>query len=95
MCFKKPGPANNFKKTIYLISATILGLLLSFLAHALIEIEYLSWAGSHGVAVTFHNACALAPWLQIALWVLGALGGFFLGLWWWRWVYVERRWEKK
>jgi MFS family permease len=70
-------------------------LLLSFLIHAFIEIKYLSWAEEQGRAVSFYGGCALAPWLQIALWLFGALGGYFLGRWWWRIVYIDRAWEKK
>lgn len=95
MCFKKPGQPTKTKRAIYYLATIVLGVLLSLLVHSLIEIKYLAWAESQGVVITFYNACALAPWLQIALWILGAIGGLFLGRWWWRWVYVERRWEKK
>jgi hypothetical protein len=94
MLFRKAGKPNNFKKTVYLLAATILGVLLSLMAHAIIEINYLSWAERHGVIISFYGACALPPIAQSALWALGAVGGFCLGRFWWRIIYIERVWEK-
>lgn len=88
----KPTPT---KHVIYLFASTGLGVLLGFLAHAGMEIWYLRWADTNGTAITWYNGCALHPAIQIALPVLGALGGFFLGRWWWRMVYIEQRWAKK
>lgn len=82
----------SLKKVVYLFSATILGVLLSIIAHALIEISYLSWAYKHNYIVTFYGGCALPPVLQAALWVAGVVGGFLLGRWWWRMVYVDKVW---
>jgi len=76
------------------MAATILGLLLSLIAHALIEIGYLSWARDRGISVTFYHGCALPPWFQAGLVLIGAVGGFFLGRYWWRWIYIDRVWEK-
>jgi len=95
MFFNTPGKPTNFKRIIYLIASTILGIFLSYLAHALIEINYLSWALERGSRIYFYGACALCPWLQIAFWALGAIGGFFLGRFWWRKLYIERVWLKK
>ena len=78
-----------------MFSSTILGILLSYLAHAVIEINYLNWLASRGEAVIFYGGCALWPPLQIALWLAGAIGGFVLGRFWWRKVYVERVWAKR
>jgi hypothetical protein len=95
MIFKAPGQPTKTKKTIYLIASTILGLLLSFIAHILIEINYLKWISNHKLVVSFYNGCALLPAFQIGLFLLGAIGGFFLGRFWWRKIYIERVWEKK
>jgi len=84
----------SLKKAVYLFSATILGILLSSLAHALIEMGYLSWAYKNNYAVTFYGGCALPPALQGGLWVAGVVGGFLLGRWWWRMVYVDKVWRK-
>jgi len=95
MFFGKPGKATNLKRIVYLMASTILGVFLSYLAHAAMEINYRNWVISQGRAVTFYGACALPLWLQIGLWLIGALGGFFLGRFWWRKVYVERVWAKR
>jgi len=95
MLFGKPGEPTKLKRKVYLCASTILGMLLSFIAHGLIEINYLRQAESQGKIVPFYGSCTLMPILQIALLVFGALGGFFLGRFWWRKLYIERVWDKK
>ena len=95
MFLKGPGKPTTLKKTVYLIAATVLGMMLSFLAHAFIEINYLRSALSHGQTVSFYNGCALPPVINYGLWLVGAAGGFMLGTYWWRWVYVDRIWAKR
>jgi hypothetical protein len=95
MIFKAPSQPTKTKKIIYLIASTILGILLSFIAHIIIEINYLKGASNHNLVVSFYNGCALLPVFQIALSLLGAVGGFFLGRFWWHKIYIERIWEKK
>lgn len=95
MFFKAPGKPTKLKKAVYLVAFIILGFLLSFIAHALIEISYLNWALNQGQVVPFYGGCALPPVLRVALLALGAIGGFFLGRFCWRKVYLERFWEKK
>lgn len=95
MFFNTPGKPTKLKKAVYLAASVILGLLLSLIAHAVIEMKYLAMANSQGLVVNFYNGCALPLWLQILIWLAGASGGYFLGSWWWRKLYVERVWEKK
>jgi hypothetical protein len=95
MLFGKPGQPTGIKHIVYLTAATVLGLLLALVAHALIEMDYLARAILNGRTVTFYGGCALAPWLQATLPVIGAAGGFLLGRIWWRYLYVDRIWEKK
>ncbi|MFH1583070.1 MAG: hypothetical protein ABIB72_01990 [Candidatus Falkowbacteria bacterium] len=95
MFFNTPGNPSKIKRIVYLFAATILGLLLSFLAHAIIEINYLRYILNWGLPVIFYGSCTLPPVLQIALLILGAVGGFFLGRFWWRKVYIEKVWAKK
>ncbi|MDO8482162.1 MAG: hypothetical protein Q7S75_03745 [bacterium] len=94
MFFNAPGNPSSLKKSVYFISTIILGILLSFLVHAFIEMSYLSWMDGQGRIVTFYGNCALPPALQIGLLALGVIGGFLLGRIWWRKVYVERVWAK-
>lgn len=95
MFFRRPGKPTKLKQAVYLTAATILGVLLSFIMHALIEINYLRLAFERGLNVMFYNGCALPPILSLGLLLLGAVGGFLLGRFWWRWVYVDRIWAKK
>jgi len=95
MIFMNVGKPTQLKKVIYLMASVILGILLSFIAHALIEIGYLRWVLNHGQVAPFYGGCALAPWLQVVLLGIGIIGGFFLGRFWWRKIYIERAWVKK
>lgn len=92
MFLNRPTNSSSGKKAVYLLATTILGVLLSFIIHAFIEISYLSWAEKRGILVPFYGNCALPPVLQIGLLLLGIMGGFFLGRFWWRKVYVEKKW---
>lgn len=95
MFLNTPGKPSKLKKAVYVAAWTILGVLLSFIAHGLIEINYLKGAESRGQMVPFYGGCTLKPWLQIALFVIGAAGGFLLGIFWWKKVYIERFRSKK
>ena len=82
----------SLKKTIYLMASTILGIMLSYLVHAAIEIVYLQQAGS----ITWYSyggvgACALPPVVQYGLLIVGIVGGYLLGRYWWKIVYIEKR----
>ncbi len=92
------GPQPTWKRPLYLALTTLLGLILSFGAHAMIEMWYLRWAETNHAIVVWTNAlgsCSLPLWFQILLPILGLVGGYFQGRVWWRLVYVERRWEKR
>jgi hypothetical protein len=67
---------------------------LSFIAHAIIEINYLNFIQSQGRVAVFYYGCALPPALNFGLLLLGAIGGFLLGRFWWRLIYVDRVWAK-
>ncbi len=84
----------KIKKTIYIIATMFLGLLLSFLAHAGIEIWYINRLlarGSAPQASSLVHNCFLPASLQIILLLVGLVGGYFLGQTWWRIIYVEHR----
>lgn len=95
MFLKTVGEPTKLKYVTYLAAAVVLGLLLSLLAHAAIEISYLKWLASQGRVAVFYRGCALPPILTAALWLAGAVGGLLLGRAWWRYIYIDRRWEKK
>lgn len=94
MFFSAPPNPTKTKHVVYLTVTTVLGILLSVLIHVGIEAAYLAWAESTGRVVHWYGSCALHPIIQVSLVILGALGGFFLGKYWWRLVYVERKWSK-
>lgn len=95
MSIRRAGKPTKIKKVVYLIAATVLGGLLSVIAHGLVEIGYLNWAAGRGAVVEFYGGGALWPWLQFAIMAAGVAGGFLLGQMWWRIIYVERKWERK
>ena len=84
----------NIKKTIYIILAMVLGLILSFVLHAVIEIYYINYLLGKGVlpepSLLIHQ-CYLPSALQIILLLIGLLAGYFLGCVWWRIIYIERK----
>ncbi|HLB95282.1 MAG TPA: hypothetical protein VJK26_00010 [Patescibacteria group bacterium] len=82
------------KKIIYLAATAFLGLILSFIGHAVLEIVYLNWLNRHELpvkwtAVLGGGTCALPPLLIYLLPILGIIGGIFLGLFWWQKVYEK------
>lgn len=83
------------KRILYLFLATLLGLLLSFIVHALTEILILQYAIRMHRIIHWHaflnSSCALPTILIISLPIIGLLLGNFLGRWWWRIVYLEHR----
>jgi len=38
-----------------------------------------------------HSVVAMPTWAQYIVLVLGAVGGYFLGQYWWKVVYIQRR----
>jgi len=86
------------KRTIYIILAMFLGFLLSLLLHVAVETIYLQLAEG---PVQWHSffglgLCALPIWLSSLFAVAGILFGYWLGVVWWRIVYIEyRHWRTK
>jgi hypothetical protein len=88
------------KKYIYIISWVVLVLLLSFLAHAGLEIATINYAAQNEIILTNYTAfgygyCVLPTIVQITLILSGIVGGFLLGRYFWRTIYVEKRYESK
>lgn len=94
MFLTAPPNPTKAKHVVYIVVTIVLGVFISYLIHAGIEAIYLAWADSTGRLVHWYGSCALHPVLQVGLVVSGAVGGFFLGKYWWRLVYVERKWAK-
>jgi hypothetical protein len=83
------------KKFIYISLWIILGFLLSLFAHAGIEVWYINYLLSHNSAPVnfpvFGHYCALPFSVQYSLLLAGLVAGYFVGKFFWRVVYVERR----
>ena len=72
----------------------ILGVILSYIIHAGVELLYLKVVGFENVTWYMHwgfAPCSLHPVVAYALPVLGIVGGYFLGKFWWQIVYVEKK----
>lgn len=89
------------KRTVYIILTIIIGIIVSFVLHAFVEMWYLNWAEDNGHVIVWaspfgNGSCALPLYVNYGLLVLGAIGGYFLGRWWWKIVYIEKRhWHRK
>lgn len=85
------------EKAIYLSAFTILGILLQWLAHAVIEIWYIGLLVAN--SDKYDLGLSWSAWLLIhhigtaVLFVGGTLFGFRQGQYWWRKVYVDKRLE--
>ena len=64
----------KIKKVIYVLVAVLAGILVSFIVHGIIEMLYLRIASDRGIAVIWTGSCALPIYLQIGLFVAGAVG---------------------
>ncbi len=93
MFLRQVGKPTKLKKILYTIFSIVLGLLLSFNLHALIEINYLHWATERGWTVVFYGGCALPLFLRIIIWLLGIISGYLFGRFFWRKIYIERKFQ--
>ena len=85
----------RIKKTIYILMAMLLTILLVMIAHALIETWFIFKLLSEGTLpltnLLFIRDCYLPVSLQITLLLAGVISGYFLGHYWWRVVYEGKR----
>ena len=83
------------KRNIYIFCAIVLGILLSSIIHALVETWYINLLVSDFDTYSF--GFSWAQWflahnvLTTVLSILGALGGYWLGVRGWQIVYIEKR----
>lgn len=87
------------KRIIYILSFTVLGVLLGFLLHAFAEMAYLSFLlsdfGRYGLGLTWGQWYAIhAGWTVLCL-LVGIAFGLEQGLHWWRVLYVEGRYNNR
>jgi len=91
MFLSTPGKPTKTKNKIYLLASTLLGIFLTLLICASLELNYLNWMMKKELTANLNADYAL---IGICL-IIGAVGGFFVGGIWWRKLYVERVWAKK
>jgi hypothetical protein len=89
MSSKMSRNPTQLKKIVYLLAATILGILLGIIVHAFIEINYIQWVLRNDHIISFHHLAARRPIIQSIFAIGGAFIGFSLGRSWWQMVYVE------
>ena len=73
------------KRVFYIFSFTLLGVLVQFMAHALLEIWYLNRHTPFDGWYMFHSIAS------VVLFVLGAGLGFWAGVHFWRVIYIEKK----
>ena len=87
------------KKTIYLIAAMVLGLLIALIVRAELELWYIKKILLPGANPISYGAGGFVPPLTtFVLAIGGLLFGYVIGQRWWQMVYVEKRhwrWRKK
>lgn len=87
------------KKTVYIISFTILGILVQFLLHAFVEVWYIGLLLKD--FATFGFGLSWDTWFMIhavataGFFIGGTMLGFFVGKKWWQILYVEQRYKHK
>ena len=87
------------KKVVYLSLFIILGILLSFLIHAAIEIPVILLLikdfDKYGLGLSWSQWYLIHYIGSIILLLLGIIVGYSKGKHWWRIIYVEKRFARK
>lgn len=85
----------NFKKIIYLILSVTLWILIALIIYGLLTLiviknQFCLFLNSniHFFGQIYSPLSGYVLWLLLAT---GAVGGYFIGLRWWQWVYVEKK----
>jgi len=85
----------SFKKIVYLILTMVLGVLLMSIIHTLLDFWYFyAFLAAQAQPETYSFwlfSTHLPLYVPVLLTLAGIIGGFFVGLRWWQWVYVEKR----
>ena len=88
------------KQIIYIAAFAFLGVLLQFLAHALIEIWYIGLLlrdfPRYGLGFSWEKWVLIHDVGTVIFFVAGAAFGFWQGRYWWQKIYVENhRWWRR
>lgn len=79
----------KLEKTIYLALSIFLGFLLSIIFHSMLEIFVINQSELLKPSNTLAHACYLPDYINIAIFLLGLVGGFLLGNYWYKKVYEK------
>ena len=86
------------KRIVYIASFTILGILLSFLVHAAIEIPVINLLladfDTYGMGLTWRQWETVHNVGTVVLLALGIIAGYMQGVYWWNIIYVRRKYKK-
>ncbi len=86
------------KRIVYIAAFAILGILLQFLVHALIELWYTALLmadfARYGLGLPWDAWFLIHHIATAVLFVGGVVGGYFSGRYWWRIIYIEKKYEK-
>jgi len=85
------------KKTVYIGLFTLLGVLLSTIVHGVLEMWYIQGLiadfPKYSLAYTWAEWFTIHRYFSVVTLMLGLIFGYFQGRMWWRWVYVEKRFD--
>ena len=83
------------KKQIYVFFTIVLGVLLTTIIHAVLEMGYIALyvkePVKYGLGLTWQGILWVHYVYTAALLIVGIVGGYYLGQRWWRIIYVEKR----
>lgn len=92
--FNTPLKIIKIKRVVYLIAASILGILINYFIIVAIQVIYLQWILHSEKNIIFYSG--YPPFLIFICGFLlaGAVWGFVVGNYWWRIIYIEQRFKK-
>lgn len=84
-----------FKQYFYITMTTLGGALLGFLLHALLELWYIpklvNEYQTFGAGLSWQTWFRIHELLVVCLTLAGGLGGIYKGRQWWKYIYVDKR----
>lgn len=87
------------KRFVYIAAFTVLGILVQFMLHAILEIWYLKYLladfPKFGFGLSWQQWFIIHHFSAIILFFAGLLFGFWQGMYWWEQIYVRHRYGKK
>ena len=86
------------KKIIYILCFIVLGVLVSFLVHAAIEIPIINLLVSdfdrYGLGLSWAQWQMIHDVGTVVLLILGMIVGYMQGRYWWQMIYVQKKFRK-